>query len=94
MATLNIDQAAEYLHISTSRLAEKAAKGIVPAYKPFKSWLFFESELEQFVKDQKCHSTNKPALTSGSLISLSMGKESDAAAALRPSKLRRNTMTA
>ena len=50
---MTIDEAAAYLQISPKKLSEKAAKGIVPAYKPFKSWLFFASELEQFIKSQK-----------------------------------------
>ncbi len=57
--TLNLEEAAKFLGFvnkdgkpSTNRLREKAYKGIIPAYKPGRNWVFYLPDLVQWMRDQ------------------------------------------
>lgn len=47
---LKLEEAAEFLNIPAPTLWAKAAKGIIPAYKPARCWLFLAEDLEQWVR--------------------------------------------
>lgn len=51
--TIGLKEAAKFLGFtSTSRLREKAAKGLIPACKPGRNWVFYVPDLVQWMRDQ------------------------------------------
>lgn len=51
--TLTMEAAATLLNMSRVTLRRKAAAGVVPSYKPGKSYVFMQSELLDFLKRVK-----------------------------------------
>ena len=85
MYTLNLEQAAAFLHLHPMTLLRKAQSGEVPAAKPGKRWVFISVDLEDYLRskyskqasqgDNKesalCHSIQeKTLLTGGSNLRL------------------------
>lgn len=51
--TLTLEEAAKFLGFShTGRLRIKAYKGIIPACKPGRNWVFYLPDLVQWMRDQ------------------------------------------
>ena len=48
--TLDLDEAAAFLHISKAVLRERARRGIVPAAKPGKRWVFLAADLAGYLR--------------------------------------------
>jgi hypothetical protein len=48
--TLDINEAAEFLHMSPAVLRQKACAGIVKGAKPGKRWVFLEYELADYLR--------------------------------------------
>lgn len=64
--TLRLQPAADLLGISAVTLRKRAAAGIVPAYKPGRSWVFIEEELLAYLKSKKpCRSIDVQDLRTG-----------------------------
>lgn len=50
MQTLNLKQAAEYLHLHANTVQERAKRGMIPgAAKPGKCWVFLEEGLRHYL---------------------------------------------
>jgi hypothetical protein len=60
MRTLDLDQAAEFLHVSARILRGRAARGEVPGAKPGKSWVFLEDDLVCYLRQQYAASRHMP----------------------------------
>ena len=79
MSTLNLEQAAAFLHMHPMTLLRRAQSGLVPAAKPGKRWVFVEVDLIEYLRSQysqqasqggiegliACHSTSERTLVSG-----------------------------
>lgn len=52
MKVLTIEQAASFLQMHKVTLSKKAKSGIIPAAKPAKKWLFYESYLIEYLRGQ------------------------------------------
>ena len=79
MKVLNLEEAAELLHIHPVTLLRKAQSGEVPAAKPGKRWIFLQIDLVEYLRAQYaprvmqgehegvklCRSTNAKILPSG-----------------------------
>lgn len=77
MKTLSLLEAAEFLLLSPVTLRKRAAAGIVPGYKPGKSWAFLEEELLTYLKSKKpCASIAAVTLRTGGADSNSMDARS------------------
>jgi len=50
--TLNLEQAARFLHLSPGTLRERAACGEVPAAKPGRRWVFLRDDLVAYLRGQ------------------------------------------
>ena len=50
MTTLNLEQAAAYLHMHRVTLLIKAQAGQIPAAKPAKRWVFIEHDLIEYLR--------------------------------------------
>ena len=50
MNTLDIEQAAKLLKISTGALSHKARAGVIKAAKPGKRWVFIEEDLIDYIR--------------------------------------------
>jgi hypothetical protein len=51
--TLNLKEAAEFLGFKgTNKLRLKAYKGLIPACKPGRDWVFYIPHLEEWMKEQ------------------------------------------
>ncbi len=50
---LTLEQASEYCHISAKTLQTKIRLGLLPAYKPGRSLLIDQKELEIFIRKNK-----------------------------------------
>lgn len=86
MNTLNLEQAAAFLHLHPMTLLRKAQSGEVPAAKPGKRWVFLDVDLTDYLRSQYtqqasqgdnketelCHSTNEKTRLTGGSSSLSM----------------------
>ncbi len=42
---MDLDEAAQFLHMAPSRLRKRAAAGKLHAYQPGKTWVFLQDEL-------------------------------------------------
>lgn len=58
MKTFTIEQAADFLMVSTDTLGDMAANGIVPAAKIGRSWIFTDEHLENYVRDEVVKQTS------------------------------------
>ncbi len=74
MQTINLAQAATFLHMHPEEVHRRAKRGLLPGAKPGKSWIFIDDDLADYVrghyaferqalqvtprKDQSCHSIN------------------------------------
>src|SRR5271169_4431999 len=79
METLDLEQAAQFLHMHPVTLQRKAAHGEIPGSKPAKRWVFLEIDLVAYLRAQYpsrvmqgaheevklCRSTNAKILPSG-----------------------------
>ena len=86
MNTLNLEQAAAFLHLHPMTLLKKAQSGEVPAAKPGKRWVFLDVDLTEYLRSQYsqqasqgdnkeaelCHSTNERTRPTGGSNSLSL----------------------
>lgn len=84
MVTLNLKEAAAFLHLHPMTLLRKAQSGEVPAAKPCKCWVFIELDLVEYLRSQYskqasqgviegielCHSTDEKTRLTGGLNSL------------------------
>lgn len=50
MKTLNLTEAAEFLHCHAEWLREQAKLGRIPGAKPAKSWIFIEEDLVVYLR--------------------------------------------
>ena len=50
MKTLDLQQAATFLHMNPETLRERAKAGLVPAAKPGKCWVFVEDDLVAYLR--------------------------------------------
>ena len=53
METLNLVQAAAFLHMSPSSLRQKAKAGEIPGSKPGKCWVFIRADLIRYLCEQQ-----------------------------------------
>ncbi|PKO46406.1 MAG: hypothetical protein CVU29_06270 [Betaproteobacteria bacterium HGW-Betaproteobacteria-22] len=60
MTTMNLKQAAAYLHMHPVTLLLKAQSGKVPAAKPAKCWVFIQQDLQDFLRGLYRYSNKKP----------------------------------
>lgn len=60
--TCNADEAAKYLIINKDTLLRRVRAGLIPASKIGRSWVFLESDLSQYIKNNKWQSQNDPDL--------------------------------
>ena len=83
MNTLDLQQAAAFLHMHPEEVRRRAKLGLLPGAKPGKAWIFIDDDLAEYVrshyaiqrqalqvtprKDESCHSTN--AVVRGGSIS-------------------------
>jgi hypothetical protein len=74
MNTLDLNQAAAFLHMHKEEVRRRAKLGLLPGAKPGKAWIFIDDDLAAYVrshyansrqalqvtprKEQSCHSTN------------------------------------
>ncbi len=58
---LNVDQAADYLHVSKSWIYKRTMNGQIPFHKPSKKLMFRRSELDAFISMKR--ETNLPGVT-------------------------------
>jgi excisionase family DNA binding protein len=50
MRTLNLKQAAAFLHMHPNTVQERAKAGTIPAAKPGKLWVFIEDDLVSYLR--------------------------------------------
>ena len=50
MQTFNLEEAAEFLHMSPAVLGQKAREGLIRAAKPGKRWVFLEDDLVSYLR--------------------------------------------
>ncbi len=107
MQTLDLNEAARFLHIHPVTLLKKARSGEVPAAKPGKCWIFLDVDLEQYIRSQyiwqasqsdivgvsECLSTNAKTRRTGGSKSLSTVKRYNEVLALPIAKKPRSTST-
>lgn len=76
--TIGIDKAREILRMGKSTLLRKARAGIVPAHKPAREWVFIESDLIEYIRQnyKRPCSISASSLHSGGVDSKSMGEKS------------------
>ena len=86
MRTLNLEEAAEFLHVHPITLQGKAKAGIVPGTKIGRRWIFIDVDLLDYIRSQykpralqeehleesECHSLNAKTVPTGGLKSQSM----------------------
>jgi hypothetical protein len=60
MRTLDLYQAAEFLHVSPRILRGRAASGEVPGAKPGKCWVFIEDDLVCYLREQYASARHMP----------------------------------
>ena len=60
---LNIDQAAEYLHVSKSWIYKRTMDGKIPFYKIGKKLAFRRSELNEYISMGRAKGENLPGVT-------------------------------
>ena len=104
MKTLNLNEAAAFLHVHPITLQKKAKAGLIPGTRIGRRWVFIDVDLLQYIRSQytsralqgqqmeesKCHSLNaKTVLTTG-LASMSRDDEYSKALGLPTGKKRRN----
>ena len=58
MKTFCIEEAADFLRVSTDTLGDMAATGVVPAAKIGRSWIFTDEHLESYVRDEVVKQTS------------------------------------
>ncbi len=52
MRTFDVQEAADFLHISARVLRKRARNGEVPAARPGKCWVFIEEDLVEYLRHQ------------------------------------------
>jgi hypothetical protein len=52
MNTLDLHQAAAFLHMHPEEVRRRAKLGLLPGAKPGKSWIFIEDDLVDYVRSQ------------------------------------------
>jgi len=50
MKTLDLQQAAEFLHMNAETLRARAKTGVIPGAKPGKAWVFLEEDLVEYIR--------------------------------------------
>jgi len=82
METLDLKQAAKLLCIHPDTLRARAAAGIVRGYKPGRSWVFFESEVIEYLRSTCPSTSEKTANTGGAKSQLPVKQLDDQLARL------------
>lgn len=107
MRTLNLQEAAAFLHVHPKTLAERAAAGLVPGAKEGRAWVFIDVDLAEHLRakyarrvsegehgnSSLCHSTDAKAHPFGGLLSLTKDAEYRKVLALPSGRKPRNTRT-
>ena len=82
MKTLNLAEAAEFLHAGEETVREKAVAGEIPGAKIGRAWVFIDIDLAEYLraqyggkKEETCHFTSAQARRSGGLSSGSTESE-------------------
>ena len=83
MKTLNLEEAAELLHVHPITLQQKAKTGIIPGTKIGRRWVFIDVDLLQYIRSQyqpralqgeqeksECHFINAKTVPTGGSKSL------------------------
>ena len=52
METMNINEAAQFLHLNSETLRRLAKNGEIPAAKPGKKWVFIKADLADWLRSQ------------------------------------------
>jgi Helix-turn-helix domain len=52
MKTLDLDQAAAFLHMHPEELRTRAKRGIIPGAKIGRCWVFIDADLAEFIRSQ------------------------------------------
>lgn len=77
MTTMNLKQAAAYLHMHRVTLLLKAQSGKIPAAKPAKCWVFIEQDLLDYLRGlYRTHKPNDNEHQSNTVISKGWGSKS------------------
>jgi excisionase family DNA binding protein len=84
MSTLDKIQAAKLLKCSETTLMRRARAGIVPGHKPGREWVFIESDLLEYIRQnyKRPCSIAAQAVRSGGLDSKSLDEKSGSRLAL------------
>ena len=83
MKTLNLEEAAEFLHVHPITLQQKAKSGTIPGTKIGRRWVFIDVDLLQYIRSQyqpralqgeqeksECHFINAKTVPTGGSKSL------------------------
>ncbi len=108
MHTMNLQEAAAFLHMNPSVLREKAKAGIIQGAKPGQRWVFLETDLVSYLRSlyprsrqvplsgceekSSCHYSNA-AIPGGSASRPPVGSEYAALLGLRTGKRPKSTKT-
>ena len=106
MKTLNLEEAAKFLHVHPITLQQKAKTGIIPGTKIGRRWVFIDVDLLQHIRSQyqpralqgeqeksECHFINAKTVPTGGSKSLSMERDYNEALGLPINKKHRSTTT-
>lgn len=110
LQSLDLKEAAEFLHIHPITLLRMARSGKVPGAKPGKCWVFIDVDLADWLRaqykprasegglrnerKQKCHSSDAKTPRLGGLTSPSTGNAYSALLEQKTSNKRKNSTTA
>jgi hypothetical protein len=109
MRTLDLKQAAKFLHMHPVTVQEKARAGVIPGAKPGKCWTFLEDDLATYLRSlypaswralqgdgkevPECHSSNARTHPIGGSISPTTDDEYSKVLALPTRRKPRSTTT-
>jgi excisionase family DNA binding protein len=100
MKTLDLDQAAQLLHLHPDTVQQRAKAGEIPAAKPGKCWVFIDEDLLDWLRSQYASNNNEEknpcsgsAVKSGGLISNTLDAEFDSLVGLTTGSKRKNITT-
>ncbi|WP_370695908.1 helix-turn-helix domain-containing protein [Acidithiobacillus ferrivorans] len=106
--TLDLQAAADFLKMSTEEVRSRAARGLIPAAKPGKQWVFIEEDLASYLRSLYAYGRRaapsreqEATICSGNVVTLGgltlhhrTGSALDAALAQRTKRKPRNSTTA
>lgn len=91
MRSLGMNEAAEFLRVSTDSVSALAASGVLPAAKIAKEWVFSDEALENFLRDEiekQTHARRTQSGCSSPVASIKTGALRAATAVSRTSRRR------